>query len=145
MAHDLNRDADARRDVLVNSPVIAIVGRSNDHYYSSYDVGKYLIEQGYKVYNVNPTIDGDIDGDPVYDSLKDVPEPIDIVDVFRRSDALEGVVDDAIAVGAKTVWAQLGVEDEDARLKALGAGLNYAENLCIRIEHERLFKGMVQG
>jgi uncharacterized protein len=144
MAHDLNKDEHARHDVLVNSPVIAIVGRSNDHYYTSYDVGEYLIKQGYTVYNVNPTID-DVDGEPVYDSLKDVPEPIDIVDVFRNSDFLERVVDDAIAVGAKTVWAQLGVENEDARLKALGAGLNYAENMCIRTEHERLFKGMVQG
>jgi len=144
MAHDLNKDKDARREVLVNSPVIAIVGRSSDHYYSSYDVGEYLIKQGYTVYNVNPTID-DVDGEPVYDTLKDVPEPIDIVDVFRRSEVLEDVVDKAIAVGAKTVWAQLGVENEDARLKALGAGLNYAENLCIRTEHERLFKGMVQG
>jgi predicted CoA-binding protein len=144
MAHDLNKDEHTRHDVLVNSPVIAIVGRSNDHYYTSYDVGEYLIKQGYTVYNVNPTID-DVDGEPVYDSLKDVPEPIDIVDVFRNSDFLERVVDDAIAVGAKTVWAQLGVENEDARLKALGAGLNYAENMCIRTEHERLFKGMVQG
>ncbi len=144
MAHDLNKDEHARHEVLINSPVIAIVGRSNDHYYTSYDVGEYLIKQGYTVYNVNPTID-DVDGEPVYDSLKDIPVPIDIVNVFRRSDVLERVVDEAIAVGAKTVWAQLGVEDEDARLKALGAGLNYAENLCIRTEHERLFKGMVQG
>jgi predicted CoA-binding protein len=144
MAHDLNKDEHARREVLVNSPVIAIVGRSNDHYYTSYDVGEYLIKQGYTVYNVNPTIE-DVDGEPVYDSLKDVPEAIDIVDVFRSSEYLERVVDDAIAVGAKTVWAQLGVTDENARLKALGAGLNYAENLCIRTEHERLFKGMVEG
>jgi uncharacterized protein len=144
MAHDLNKDQHARHEVLINSPVIAIVGRSNDHYYTSYDVGEYLIKQGYTVYNVNPTIDN-IDGEAVYDSLKDVPEPIDIVDVFRNSDFLERVVDEAIAVGAKTVWAQLGVENEDARLKALGAGLNYAENLCIRTEHERLFKGLVQG
>jgi uncharacterized protein len=144
MAHDLNKDEHARHDVLVNSPVIAIVGRSNDHYYSSYDVGEYLIKQGYTVYNVNPNID-DVDGEPVYDSLKDVPEKVDIVDVFRNSDYLEGVVDEAIAIGAKTVWAQLGVEDENSRLKALGAGLNYAENMCIRTEHERLFKGMVQG
>jgi predicted CoA-binding protein len=144
MAHDLNRDEHARREVLINSPVIAIVGRSNDHYYSSYDVGEYLIKQGYTVYNVNPTID-DVDGEPVYDSLKDVPEKVDIVDVFRNSDYLESVVDEAIAIGAKTVWGQLGVENEDARMKALGAGLNYAENMCIRTEHERLFKGMVQS
>src|SRR4030095_9146613 len=115
MAHDLNRDEHARREVLMHSPVIAIVGRSSDHYYSSYDVGEYLIKQGYTVYNVNPNID-DIDGEPVYDSLNDLPEKIDIVDVFRNSDYLEGIVDEAIAVGAKTVWAQLGVENEDARL-----------------------------
>lgn len=144
MAHDLNKDEHARRETLVNSPVIAIVGRSNDHYYTSYEVGEYLIAQGFTVYNVNPTID-DVDGEPVYDSLKDVPEPIDIVDVFRSSEHLEGIVDEAIAVGAKTVWAQLGVSSDDARLKALGAGLNYAENICIRTEHERLFKGLVQG
>lgn len=144
MAHDLNKDEHARREVLVNSPVIAIVGRSNEHYYSSYQVGEYLIKQGYTVYNVNPMID-DVDGEEVYDSLKDIPEKVDIVDVFRNSDYLEGIVDEAIAVGAKTVWAQLGVESEDARLKALGAGLNYAENMCIRTEHERLFKGMVEG
>ena len=144
MAHNLNIDQHARREVLLNSPVIAIVGRSSDHYYSSYQVGEYLIKQGYKVYNVNPNVD-DIDGEKVYNSLKDVPEKIDIVDVFRRSEYLMGIVDEAVAVGAKTVWAQLEVEDEDARLKALGAGLNYAQNMCIRTEHERLFKGIVQG
>jgi len=144
-AHDLNKDEHARREVLVNSPVIAIVGRSNDHYYTSYDVGEYLIKQGYTVYNVNPMIDDDLEEEPYYDSLKDIPEKVDIVDVFRRSDVLPDIVDEAIAIGAKTVWAQLGVENDDARLKALGAGLNYAENLCIRTEHERLFKGMVQG
>jgi predicted CoA-binding protein len=144
MAHDLNKDEKARREVLLNSPVIAIVGRSSDHYYSSYQVGEYLLKQGYKVYNVNPNVD-DIDGEKVYDSLREIPEKVDIVDVFRRSEYLQGIVDEAIAVGAKTVWAQLEVEDEDARLTALGAGLNYAQNMCIRTEHERLFKGMVKG
>lgn len=141
---DLNQDQDARREVLVNSPVIAIVGRSNDHYYSSYQVGEYLILEGYTVYNVNPMID-EVDGAPVYDSLRDVPEKIDIVDVFRKADYLPEIVDEAIAVGAKTVWAQLDVVNDEAREKALSAGLNYADNLCIRTEHERLFKGMVRG
>jgi uncharacterized protein len=144
MGTDLNQDENARRQVLINSPVIAIVGRSNDHYYNSYQVGEYLIKQGYTVYNVNPRIDS-VDGEPVYDSLADIPEPIDIVDVFRKSDALPGVVDEAIAVGAKTVWAQLDVANEDARDKALASGLNYAENICIRTEHERLFTNLVQG
>ena len=141
---DLNADEAARREVLVNSPVIAIVGRSNDHYYSSYQVGEYLILEGFTVYNVNPMID-DVDGAPVYDSLADVPEKIDIVDVFRKSDFLPGIVDEAIAVGAKTVWGQLEVVSDEAREKALAAGLNYADDLCMRTEHERLFKNIVQG
>ena len=141
---DLNQDEDARLEVLTNSPVIAIVGRSNDHYYSSYQVGEYLEKHGFTVYNVNPNID-EIDGERSYPSLADVPEPIDIVDVFRRSDHLSGVVDEAIAVGAKTVWGQLDVEDDDARRKALDAGLNVAMNLCLRTEHERLISHPFKG
>src|SRR6185503_21137193 len=100
---DLNADEQARRDVLVNSPVIAIVGRSNDHYYSSYQVGEYLILEGFTVYNVNPMIE-DVDGAPSYPSLKDVPSEIDIVDVFRKSDLMTEIVREAIAIGAKTDW-----------------------------------------
>jgi predicted CoA-binding protein len=144
MAHDLNKDEHMRREVIMHSPVIAIVGRSNDHYYSSYQVGEYLIQEGFTVYNVNPFVD-DIDGEEVYKSLKDLPEKVDIVDVFRNSDALPLVVQEAIDIGAKTVWAQLGVSNDNARLMALGAGLNYAENICLRTEHERLFKGLQQG
>lgn len=141
---DLNADEQARRDVLIHSPVIAIVGRSNDHYYTSYQVGEYLIAEGYTVYNVNPMID-EVDGAPSYPSLKDVPDKIDIVDVFRKSDYLPEIVEEAIAVGAKTVWAQLDVVSDEAREQALAAGLNYADDICIRTEHERLFKNMVQG
>jgi uncharacterized protein len=144
MAADLNQDEQAREQVLINSPVIAIVGRSNDHYYSSYQVGEYLQHVGYKIYNVNPMIE-EVDGEKSYDSLADVPEKIDIVDVFRSSEHLSGIVDEAIAVGAKTVWAQLNVVDDEARGKALAAGLNFAQDLCIRTEHERLFKNTVQG
>jgi uncharacterized protein len=118
--------------------VIAIVGRSNDHYYTSYEVGEYLIEQGFTVYNVNPNIE-EVDGEPVYDSLKDLPGPVDIVNVFRKSVFLPQIVDEAIEIGAKTVWAQEGVFDDIAREHALDAGLNYAEDMCIRTEHERLF------
>lgn len=141
---DLNTDEQARRELLIHSPVIAIVGRSNDHYYTSYQVGEYLESQGFTVYSVNPTID-EVNGAPTYPSLHEVPEPIDIVNVFRKSQFLPEIVDEAIAVGAKTVWAQLGVEDDAAREKALSGGLNYAQNLCIRTEHERLFTNLVQG
>lgn len=141
---DLNRDKQARNDVILHSPVIAIVGRSNDHYYSSYQVGEYLQQHGFTVYNVNPNVD-EIDGAPSYASLQEVPEPIDIVDVFRRSEFLSEIVDEAIAVGAKTVWGQLGVEDEAARQKALNAGLNVAMNLCLRTEHEHLMAHPLHG
>jgi predicted CoA-binding protein len=141
---NLNENEQARREVLINSPVIAVVGMSDDHYYTSYDVGTYLQEVGYTVYAVNPMIENS-EEETFYDSLRDVPEPIDIVDVFRDSRYLSEVVDEAIAAGAKTVWAQLGVHDDEAVQKALAAGLNIATNLCIRTEHERLFKGMVEG
>lgn len=141
---DLNRDETARRHVLTHSTVIAIVGRSNDPMIVSYQVGQYLINVGYTVYNVNPMID-DVDGAPSYDSLADVPEPVDIVDVFRNSDYLPEIVDEVIAIGAKTVWAQLDVVSDEARAKALAAGLNYADDICIRAEHKRLFRDMVEG
>lgn len=144
MGTNLNLDEQARRDVLVNSTVIAVVGMSNDHYYSSYDVGEYLMRVGYTVYPVNPNVD-EIDGQRSYKSLADVPKQIDIVDVFRKSMYLSEIVDEAIAVGAKTVWGQLDVHDDEAVAKALAAGLNVATNICIRTEHERLFKGMIQG
>ena len=144
MGTNLNLDEQARRDVLINSPVIAVVGMSDDHYYTSYEVGEYLMRVGYTVYPVNPSVT-DIDGERTYKSLADVPEPIDIVDVFRKSMYLSEIVDEAIAVGAKTVWAQLDVHDDEAVDKALAAGLNIATNICIRTEHERLFKGMVEG
>ena len=107
-------------------------------------MGEYLIRQGFTVYNVNPMIEA-VDGEPVYDSLADIPEQVDIVDVFRKSGFLSEIVDEAIAIGAKTVWAQLDIFDEDARLKALGAGLNIAMNLCIRTEHEQMLAGTVPG
>ncbi len=144
MAANLNLDVQARREVLMNSPVIAVVGMSDDSMITSYDIGKYLKEQGYTVYPVNPTIDN-IDGDTSYPSLADVPEPVDIVNVFRNSRYLPSIVDEAIAIGAKTVWAQEGVHDDAAVQKALDAGLNIATDLCIRTEHRKLFRGIIEG
>src|SRR5690242_16855092 len=100
-------DEDLRK-ILEESHVIAMVGESNDHYYSSYQVAQYLKEKGYKVYPVNPMIES-VEGDRSYPSLAEVPEPIDIVDVFRDPMYLDEIVNAAIAVGAKTLWAQLDV------------------------------------
>ena len=127
------------RHILENAKVIAMVGESNDHYYTSYQVAQYLKEQGYTVYPVNPTIT-DVDGEKSYPSLAEVPEPIDIVDVFRNPEYLDPIVDDTIAVGAKTLWTQLDVltVDEAPEHRALAAGLQVVSNHCIRTEHERL-------
>ncbi len=137
MSADLNRDDRAMRDALRSARVIAVVGHSDNPARTSYRIAQYLRQAGYTVYPVNPQVAA-IDGEPSYPTLADVPEPIDIVNVFRRSEHLAGVVDEAIAVGAKTVWAQLGVFDHDAGEKALRAGLNVAMNACIKVEHLRL-------
>jgi len=133
-------DSDEKlRDILEKSRVIAMVGESNDHYYSSYQVAQYLKEMGYTVYPVNPMIKS-VEGDRSYPSLSEVPEPIDIVDVFRDPTHLGGIVDEAIAVGAKTLWAQLGVvtSNQKPERKAKEAGLKVVSNRCMRTEHERL-------
>lgn len=129
-------DDAAQRAILASAKVIAVVGYSNDPNRTSYQIGRFLKDAGYTVYPVNPTIDS-IDGEKVYASLADVPEPIDIVDVFRRSEYLLGVVDDAIAVGAKVVWAQLGVADSAAAQKGETAGVAVIMNNCIKVAFMR--------
>jgi predicted CoA-binding protein len=137
MPADLNHDDRAMRDVLQRARVIAVVGHSDDPTRTSYRIAQFLREAGYIVYPVNPTV-STIDGQVSYAALADVPEPIDIVNVFRRSAHLPGVVNEAISVKAGTVWAQLGVFDHDAGEKALRAGLNVAMNTCIKVEYLRL-------
>ena len=136
---DFDHSDEKLRDILENSRVIAMVGESNDHYYSSYQVAQYLKQMGYTVYPVNPNIKS-VEGDRSYPSLSDVPEPIDIVDVFRDPMHLGEIVDEAIAVGAKTLWAQLGVvaSNQEPERKAKNAGLKVVSNRCMRTEHERL-------
>ena len=125
-----------QRAFLAEAKVIAVVGHSDNPGRTSYQIAGFLRDVGYTVYAVNPTID-EIDGEPVYASLADVPEPIDIVDVFRRSEYLSSVVDDAIAVGAKVVWAQLGVADPAAAAKGEAAGVAVIMNNCIKVTYLR--------
>lgn len=132
-------DRAAQREILRTARVIAVVGFSSDPSRASYQIGHFLRHAGYTVYPVNPTIT-DIDGMKVYPSLKDVPEPIDIVDVFRRPEYLVGVVEDAIAVKAKTVWAQLGISDEAAARLAHSAGITLVMNNCIMVTHHALMR-----
>lgn len=129
-------DQEMRR-VLREARVIAVVGHSDKPHRTSYQIGQYLRQAGYTVYPVNPTVDK-INGQKCYASLADVPEPIDIVNVFRQSQHLAGVVEEAIAVGAKAVWAQLGVYDMKSRQIAKNAGIDIIMNQCIRVDHRRL-------
>ncbi|VXD16094.1 conserved hypothetical protein [Planktothrix serta PCC 8927] len=137
MSIDLNQDDTAMREVLTQGRVIALVGYSNKPDRASYQVGQFLRRVGYRVYPVNPAFT-EIDGQICYPNLREVPEPIDIVNVFRRSEFLGEIVEEAIAVQTKTVWAQTGIFDQQAAQTALKAGLNIAMNCCIKIEYYRL-------
>lgn len=135
---------DELRAILSRNRRIAIVGLSNNPMRPSYGVARYLIRQGYEVVGVNPNLAGqEVLGRPVYASLADLPRPPEIVDVFRRSVFVPEVVGQAIAAGAKVIWTQLGVKDDEAAARARAAGLAVVQNRCTAIEHERLGVGAV--
>jgi len=136
---DFNNSDEDMKQILENSRVIAIVGESNDHYYSSYQVAQYLKQMGYTVYPVNPNIK-EVDGDRSYPNLAAIPEPIDVVDVFRKPTHLDKIVEEATAVGAKVLWTQLDVVSatQEPERRALQAGMKVVSDRCIRTEHERL-------
>ena len=126
--------------VLKNTKSIAMVGASPDPTKFSYGVLRVLHEQGFKMYPVNPkpTVE-EIRGIRVYPTLASIDEPVDMVEVFRRSDALYGVAEEAIAIGAKILWAQIGVYDEAAAKLAEDAGLQVVMDRCVKIELFRPF------
>ncbi|MGO9553455.1 MAG: CoA-binding protein [Syntrophobacteraceae bacterium] len=128
------------RNILCSSRTIAVVGISAKDESPSHKVAKYLIGQGFKVIGVNPKCD-EVLGAKCYPDLKSIPEHVDVVDIFRRPDALAGVVDEAISIGAGAVWMQLGLENEEAAQKARSAGLSVVMNKCLKIEHARLSGG----
>jgi len=134
-----NPSDEKMRKMLEDAHVIAVVGHSDKPYRTSYQIADYLRSAGYKVYPVNPTVDR-INGEKSFANLEEIPEQIDIVDIFRRSIYLSGVVQDSIAVNAKAVWSQLGVIDIDAAKSAEEAGLDMVMDLCIKVEHRRLVR-----
>jgi len=126
-------------DLLATARTIAMVGASDRPDRTSYGVMKFLQDHGYRVLPVNPAITGEhIHGEYVWRELAQIGEPIDIVDIFRRSDAAGEAVDQAIAVGAKAVWMQLGVIDPAAATRAEAAGLKVVMDHCPKIEIARL-------
>ena len=134
--------APERLNILRNTTSIAIVGASDKPSRASYFVATYLLSSSkYKVYFVNP-VAKEILGQPVYKSLADLPEVPDLVDVFRKHDDLPTVLDETLAVGAKTLWLQLGSWHEEVAAKAEAAGLNVVMDRCVKIEHARFHGGL---
>jgi predicted CoA-binding protein len=125
-------------ELMRDAKTIAVVGVSSKPDRASNEVAKYLIDAGYTVYLVNPMEEGEIFGLPVYDSVEELPEPVDIVDIFRRPGDVPPVVADAIAARAKTVWMQLGIVNEEAAAEARAAGLEVVMDLCTKIQHQKL-------
>jgi len=136
-------DIQTLRRILKENRVIAVVGLSADWYRPSYFAAKYMQEHGYRVIPVNPRYAGkEVLGERCYASLEEIPERIDIVDVFRRSEDVAPIADEAIAIGARVLWQQIGVKNEAAAAKARAAGLDAVMDRCVKIEHARLFGGL---
>ena len=123
---------------LRESKTIAVVGMSPRPDRPSHYVAKYLMEQGYKIFPVNPVVD-EVLGLKCYPDIVSIPEDIDMVDIFRRSSQVPPVVDDAIAAGARFIWMQDGVEHEGAAAKARTAGLSVVMDDCTLREHSRIY------
>jgi uncharacterized protein len=125
-----------RLQIIQNFESVALVGVSANPIRSSNFVASYLVRTPFRTYPVNPAYD-EVLGIKTYDTLHDLPEVPDIVDVFRRHEAIPEVVDQAIEVGAKVVWLQLGLRHEEAAQKAVDAGLLVVQDRCLKIEHAR--------
>jgi hypothetical protein len=137
----MNEDINTLRRILKQSKTIAVVGLSANWWRPSYFAAKYMQEHGYRIIPVNPQYQ-EILGEKCYASLRDIPEKVDIVDCFRTSDEIPPIAEDAIAIGAKVLWMQLGVINHEAAEKARKAGLEVVMDRCVKIEHARLFGGL---
>ena len=132
----MNSDKEMK-EILLSIKTIASVGLSSNQEKESYWIVSYLKEQGYRIIPVNPTAT-EILGEKVYPSLSDIPDKVDVVQVFRKSEDVPPVVDEAIKIGAKVVWMQEGIVNEGAAQKAREAGLQVVMNACMRATHRRL-------
>ena len=137
----LQPDVQTLRRIYKESRSIAVVGLSADWFRPSYFAAKYMMDHGYRVIPVNPKY-GEVLGLMCYPNLRAIPEKVDIVDCFRRSADIAPLVEDAIAIGAKVVWMQIGVINEEAAQRARAAGLEVVMDRCVKIEYARLFGGL---
>ena len=134
-------DGDPITKILRESKTIAVVGLSSNPMRPSHGVTEYMQEAGYRIIPLNPN-ETEVLGERSYARLADVPEKIDIVNVFRRAEEVPPVVESAIRIGAKVVWMQLGVENEQAAEKARAAGLVVIEDACILVEHKKRWQSL---
>lgn len=141
----MNNDHDQMmRDILTSAKTVASVGLSSNVEKESHAIAWYLKEQGYRIIPVNPTATEILD-EKAYPSLLDIPDKVDVVQVFRRSEDVPPVVDDAIKIGAKVVWMQEGIVNYEAAQKAREAGLQVVMDACMRATHRRLNIGPKPG
>jgi len=134
-------DIDSLRRILKQNHTIAVVGLSAQWFRPSFFAAKYLQEHGYRVIPVNPAYP-EILGEKCYPSLLDIPEPVDVVDVFRKPQDAPPIVEEAVRIGAKVLWMQIGVIHEEAARRAREAGLEVVMDRCMKIEHARLYGGL---
>jgi len=129
------------RRILRSCRTIAVVGQSAEWHRPSYFAAKYLQQHGYRIVPVNPRYET-ILGERCYPALADIPHPVDMVDVFRRSADVPPIAAGAVAIGAKCLWQQIGVVNAEADALARAAGLDSVMDRCVKIEHARLFGGL---
>jgi uncharacterized protein len=137
-------ESDAIAQILKSSKTIAVVGLSNKRMRPSYGVAQYLQSAGYRIVPVNPN-ETEVFGEKCYARLQDVPVPVDIVDIFRRSEFVPEIVDAAVAIGARCIWMQEGVIHAEAAERARRAGIFVVMNLCILKEHIRRAREVQQA
>ena len=139
----MNNDLHALRRILKTCPTIAVVGLSAEWHRPSYFAAKYMQSHGFRIVPVNPRYAGmPVLGEACYASLNDIPFKVDMVDVFRRTEDVLPIVEQAVAIGAKCLWQQLGVTNAEADALARQSGLDSVINRCVKIEHARLFGGL---
>ncbi len=134
-------DIQTLRRILKENHTIAMVGLSANWYRPSYFAAKYLMDHGYRIIPVNPQYT-EVLGEKCYASLREIPEAVDVVDLFQKPQEVPPFVDQAIEIGAKVVWMQLGIVNEQAAQTARAAGLEVVMNHCMKIEYARLFGGL---
>ncbi len=134
-------DIPTLRRILADSHSIAVVGLSANWHRPSFFAAKYLQDHGYRVIPVNPAYD-EVLGQTCYPTLESIPEPVDVVDCFRRAADIPPLAESAVAIGAKVLWLQLGVVNENAAAIARTGGLEVVMDRCMKIEHARLFGGL---